>query len=85
MSGPGPTSEPAVRVNLRALLGVFVVIAVVLFPLGQSLRANFVPDYFLGKSSAFWAGLCLAFAAMSTIAAGRTVIGLFRGEGTPRR
>jgi hypothetical protein len=85
MSGPDAAGKPTPPVNLRALLVVFVAIAVVLYPLGQSLRDTFVPNYFLGLSSAFWAGICLGFAAMSAIAAGRTVIGLLRGEGKPRR
>ncbi len=85
MSRPDPIQKTLPAPTRRALLVVFVAIAVVLFPLGNSLRLHYEPHYLLGMSSAFWAGICLALAAMATIAAGRTVIGLFRGEGKPPR
>jgi hypothetical protein len=64
--------------NLRALLVVFIAVAGALYPLGQSLRETFVPNYFLGMSSAFWAGICLGFAAMSTLAAAKLLLTLLR-------
>ncbi len=79
------TRPDAPPLNLRALLVLFVVIALMLYPLAQSLRQTYQPDLLLGMSSAFWAGVCYALSGMSVIAAGRTVIGLLRGEGKPGR